>query len=259
MTNKFKIKNREGLEIIGLWEPVENSKGIAIVSHGLGGFKEAEHIEMIAKTFNEQNYSVIRYDTTNAFGESGGNYENATTTNHLHDLEDVIEWAKQQKWWQDNPILAGHSLGGFVSVLYAEAHPEEVKALAPFAPVVSGKLSLEAPAHTKESLAEWKRRGYKEEESASKPGVIKRLKWSHNEDRLKYDTLPEARKLTMPVLLVVGTEDLPCPPKHIKLLYDKLSGPKEFHIIKGAPHTYRNPKHLTEIKEILKNWIKNSL
>jgi len=257
MEEKFEIKNREGLKIVGLFEPVENSRGIVIVSHGLGGFKEQGHIKLFADTFREAGYSVVRYDTTNSDGESGGKMEDATTTNFLHDFEDIIRWAKQQSWWQDNLILSGHSLGSFAAVLYAEDHPEEVEALVPFSTVVSGKLTLKSPAHPKEQIDEWRAKGYREWESVSQPGLIKRLKWSHVEDRLKYNILPKAHNLIMPVLLVVGENDDSVPPEHIKMFYNKLPGPKEFHIIKGAPHTFRSPKHLKEIKEILTKWLKN--
>jgi hypothetical protein len=36
----------------------------------------------------------VLFDTTHSFGESGGNYEDATTTQYYQDLEDVISWAK---------------------------------------------------------------------------------------------------------------------------------------------------------------------
>ncbi|MBI4090138.1 MAG: hypothetical protein HY421_01930 [Candidatus Kerfeldbacteria bacterium] len=88
------------------------------------------------------------------------------------------------------------------------------------------------------------------------PGVIKRLKWSHVADRLKYDLLPNVGKLRMPVLLLVGELDEPTPVKHQQLLYEVLPGPKEVHIIPGAPHTFRDPRHLQHIHRILSAWLK---
>ena len=76
-------------------------------------------------------------------------------------------------------------------------------------------------------------------------------------DRLKYDVLPMASRLYMPVLLIVGENDTSTPPQHVRLLYDTLSGPKEFHIIKGAPHTFLEPEHLAEIEQLFINWIDN--
>ena len=85
---------------------------------------------------------------------------------------------------------------------------------------------------------------------------MKRLKWSHMADRLKYDLLPDAKKLTMPVLLIVGELDDGTPSEHRKLFFDVLPGPKELHIIKGAKHTFVEPQHLEEIKGLFDKWIK---
>ena len=72
----------------------------------------------------------------------------------------------------------------------------------------------------------------------------------------KYDFLETADRLTMPILLIVGEKDESTPVKHQKMLYEKLPGKKEIHIIKDAPHTFRKRKQLRQIKKIMKNWIK---
>lgn len=254
--NKFFITNRKGQKIAVILEAAAPQKGLAFVMHGLGGFKEQPHIEMFADAFRESGFTVVRFDTTNTLGESEGNYENATITSYYADLEDVIRWARTQPFYQEPFVLCGHSLGAICSALYAERHPEEVQALAPVSVVVSGKLSIEAWEKMRsEKLKRWKETGWREEMSNSKPGVMRRLPWSHMEDRLDYDLLPEASKLTMPVLLVVGETDDGTPPEHVRILFDVLPGQKEMHVIKGAPHTFKDPKHLEEIRNILLKWI----
>jgi len=252
---KIIIKNRKNQNIVVVIEKAEKQKGLVFIMHGLGGFKEQLHIELSAKVFRDNHYTVIRFDTTNTFGESDGNYEDATITNYYEDLEDIIAWSKNQEWYEEPFCLAGHSLGGFCITYYAINHIKEVKAIAPSAPVVSGELSLEA--HGKEEIDNWKKTGWKIAESKSKPGIIKKLKWSHMEDRLKYDLLPDANKLTMPVLLTVGENDDSVLPEHEKLLFEKLPGKKEFYIIKDAPHTFREKKHLDEVYQIMDKWIKS--
>lgn len=253
---KETIKNRKNQNIIALIERAEDQKGLAFVMHGLGGFKEQPHLQAMADAFIENSYTVVRFDTTNTLGESDGNYEDATTTNYYEDLEEVIKWAETQGWYREPFVLAGHSLGGISVALFAENHPEKVKAVAPISTVVSGKLSVEVNKRYKpEEFKEWEKTGWGEEESRSKPGVMKRLKWSHIADRLKYDLLPNIDKLTMPVLLIVGENDTDTPPEHQRILYDALSGQRELHIIKGASHTFRDPAHLAEIKQIFHKWI----
>ncbi len=227
------------------------SQGLAFVMHGLGGFKEQPHIRVMAEAFKQKGLTVVTFDTTNSIGESDGKYEDATTTNYYEDLEDVIVWASRQPWYKKPFYLAGHSLGGICTALFSEKYPDKVKALAPISTVVSGKLSTQR-GEKKGELQKWKETGWEIAESESKPGVIKRLPWSHMEDRMKYDLLPEAKKLSMPVLLIVGEHD---EPEIQKILFGALPGPKELHIIKKAPHTFRDTDQLKEIKSIFLNWI----
>jgi pimeloyl-ACP methyl ester carboxylesterase len=256
MEEKLSIKNRKGQKVVALIEkPGHRQKGLVFVMHGLSGFKEQAHIELYAKTFLANDYAAVRFDTTNTFGESDGGYEDATVTNYYEDLEDVIAWAKSQPWYQEPFCLAGSSLGALCVALYAEKFPERVKALAPTSTVVSGMLSMQSEKNSK-LLEEWKRTGWRIENSKSRPGVVKRLKWSHMEDRLKYDLLPNANKLAMPVLFIVGSEDDTTPPEHQKMLYEKIPGRKEMHIIEGAKHTFKEEQHLKEIGAIIDQWIK---
>lgn len=257
---KLKVKNRKEQNIVVLLEEAPSSKGLVFVMHGLSGFKEQKHIVAFADSFKNKNFTVVRFDTTNTFGESEGNYENATVTNYFEDLEDVIKWSKTQSWYKEPFYLIGHSLGALCVILYAEKFPEEVKGLAPISTVVSGKLSIEVKG--KENIEKWEKTGWREEKSESIPGLVKRLKWSHMVDRLKYDVLPEVNKLTMPVLLIVGDRDYGTPLKHQKLLYDKLPGKKELHIIEHADHNFRGEeyeKNLESIKKIFSGWIDKTM
>lgn len=254
---KIFIKNRDGKKIsVLIDQPAGKPVGLAFVVHGLSGFKEEPQIKVMAEAFLGAGYFVVRWDARDTFGESEGNFEDATVTSYYADLEDVVEWAKIQLWYQEPFILAGHSLGGICIGLYAEKYPEKVKALAPISTVVSGKLSLETPRHQRE-YAEWERTGWRITESASRPGIVKKLKWSHIEDRLKYDLLPDAGKLMMSVLLVVGENDESTPPAHQKILYDALPGRKELHIIKNSAHTFQQaPENLPELRTFFDSWIK---
>lgn len=256
MQEKLFIKNRRGQKISVLREQPEAPSGLVFIMHGLGGFKEQPHIQTYAEVFLSNGYAVMRFDTTNSIGESDGAYEDATVTNYYEDLEDVIEWSKKQPWYREPFVLAGHSLGGLCTALYAQNYPERVKAVAPTSTVVSGKLSMETQAY-RNDVEEWKRTGWLAQQSASKPGTTKRLKWSHMEDRLRYDLLSNVARLTMPVLLLVGENDDATPPKHQRILYEHLPGPKELRVIGGASHTFREKSHLEEIRLIFDRWIKS--
>lgn len=251
--NKTAIKNRKGEKIVVVVDKTESPKGLAFVMHGLSGFKEQPHILTFAEAFKEKGFTVVRFDTTNTFGESEGNYENATTTNYYEDLEDVISWAKFQVWYQEHFYLIGHSLGGICILLYAEKNSDEVKGLVPISTVVSGALSIEA--HGEEKINQWKKTGWREEVSSSIPDLVKKLKWNHMVDRMKYDVIPDVDKLTMPVLLIVGENDKSTPIKHQRILFEKLPEKKEIHVLENASHTFKEQKDLLEIKKIMQSWI----
>lgn len=250
------ITNRDNNKISVLVEGPETKGKLVFVMHGLGGNKDQGHIRAMAEAFVETGYTVVSFDTTHTFGESeGGDYEDATITNYFADLEDVIAWAATQSWYIEPFVICGHSLGGISVALFAEKHPEKVKALAPISTVVSGKISLEAHklSANLENLEEWKRDGIRVTKSHDGTKT-KRLKWSHMEDRLKYDLLPLVDKLNMPVLMIVGEKDDPTPLVHQKILYEKLPGKKELHVIKGALHSFYEPHEQAELKELVKAW-----
>lgn len=256
MQEKVEIKNRKNQKIVAVINIPENSKGLAFTLHGLGGFKEQPHIMVLVDALLKNGYTVVNFDATNSIGESGGKYENATMKEHYEDLVDVINWAKTQSWYKEPFILAGHSLGGYAVARYAEDYPKEVKAVFPHAGVVAGELSYKAEEMFEpEKLKAWREIGWTTKISASKPGTELHLPWSHMEERLEHDLRPNASKLTMPVLFVVGENDKACSSGNQKALYDIIPGPKEMHIISSAPHTFKDPEHLAQLKIILSNWL----
>lgn len=75
-------------------------------------------------------------------------------------------------------------------------------------------------------------------------------------ERLNHNLLPNVGKLTMPIIIIVGDQDTSCPPAHQQILFDAIpSINKELVIIKHAPHTFRDIKHLKELKTILSTWL----
>ncbi len=251
---KTTIQNRDQKHIVVVVDEVPDAKGMAIVMHGLSGTKDQPHIKAISDVFVTHGYTTVRFDSTNSFGESDGKPEDATLTNFLSDLEDVAAWVKTQSFYKEPFFLAGHSLGGISVGLFTEKNPELVKGIFFLAPVVSGKLSLEK--FRREDLEKWEKTGWQEEESKNRPGLIKRLKWNHMVDRVKYDLLPEVSKISMPALIVVGERDEKTPPNHQQILFDALSGKKEMHIVTGAPHTFQEEPHVLALKNHLDSWLR---
>lgn len=249
LTERFDLSNRHNEKIKGLINRPKKSKGSAVIVHGLGGHKEEKVLEVIARTFVRHDITAVRFDATNGVGESGGSYENATTTNFIEDLEDVINFARGNAWFPEPYYLSGHSLGSLATLIYAENNPEKVRAIAPIATVVSGALTAEVRG--KAYLKDWEQRGRRRETDPHRLG----LKWSHMLDRMRYDACTNAAVLTMPLLMVVGDQDKHTPVEHQRVLFEHIPHPKEFHIIHGGRHELDNPQHLQQVVTIFSAWL----
>ena len=221
------IPNRDGNQICVVTELGSNKNKLVFLMHGLSGNKEEPHLRAMAEAFIEDGYTVVSWDAVHTFGEStGGQFEDATITNYYSDLEDVISWGSTQEWYVEPFVLCGHSLGGISIALFAEKYPEKIRALAPISTVVNGELRMESKA---DIVDDWKRTGFYTQKRRN--GENKTLKWSHMEDNMLYDITKKASRLTMPVLLVVGSNDTSTKPWHQQVFYDSLSTDKEMHII----------------------------
>lgn len=247
------IKNQNNIDLVVNIEVHERPKGLAFVVHGLGGFKEQIHIKAMIDTFYNAGYTVIAHDAANTLGESGGKMEEATLTNYYEDFLDVVAWAKKQDFYQAPFIVSGHSLGGACAILYASQFPQNVKAIAPISAFIGG----DSYKDTRDAgnLKEWKSKGYRIEESKSKPGVMKKINWSFMEDALTYDLQKDAEHIECPVLLVTGSEDTGTPESSQRLIETAVQGPVEVHIIEGMAHNPRSEEHISELKGILGKWL----
>lgn len=260
-TEKVTIKNRRGLKLVIQVDTPDNPTELVFIAHGQGGFKEQVHVSSYAEVFANNGFRVVRFDATHALGESEGDMIDVTYDSYIEDLEDVINWARTQEWFQEPFSLCGHSMGAQSTAWYAEQHPEQIKYLAPFAPTVNYELWMSTldPQFKKD----WQEKGYKEEISRSK-GVVKKVGWGVAESLKKYDLLPKAKNLNMPVLFMAGEFDQPCPYKNQKVMFDLIpEGKKKFVRIDGVEHSFRDARtgqydeKLDLVKENLDNWLKS--
>lgn len=262
MSQRLTILNRRGLNVRVQIDGPERSSKLVFIAHGQGGYLGQIHINAFAESFLANGYKVVRFDATHALGESDGELHDVTYDTYVSDLEDVIEWAKNQVWFVSPFALCGHSMGAQSTTWYAEYHPEEVSLLLPMAPVVN--YELHASTMTADFLSDWQQKGYKEMASRSKPGVVKRIGWAVEESLKKFDILPLASKLQMPVFMIVGSEDEPCPPKHQRVFINLVgSQKKELIVLEGLEHSYRDAKTgeyglgVERVQALMTDWLKS--
>lgn len=260
-TQRLAIKNRHGLKLVIQVDEPDTPKDLVFIAHGQGGFMRQKHIEAFTEAFLENNFRVVRFDATHSIGESEGDIIDVTYDGYVEDLEDVINWARSQEWFKQPFALCGQSMGAQSTAWYAEQHPEEVKYLAPIAPTVNFDLWVKT-MDSKDRM-DWEEKGYKVEASRSKPGVAKKIGWGVAESLKKFDLIPNADRLTMPILFLAGEFDQPCPIENQMELYERIpSKNKTFIKIAGAEHSFRNAKtqeygkEVQEAKAALSSWLR---
>jgi len=256
--SKVVIQNRRGADLVMVVEQPSQPRGVAVVAHGLGGDKDEPDIKAIADAFREHKFITIRYDASNARGESGGYIEDAKTTTYYDDLTDVVRWAQEQPWFKQPLVLAGHSIGATSAALYAEQHPGSVRGLVLISGVVSGTLHLqEAP---QKAPADWEQTWQQIKSSWEQGRSSGEVNWlPFLIDLLRFNVLKKTSDLSMPVLIIVGEKDELAPVIHQRILYNSLPGPKELQIIPGAGHTLHGEPELSFLKYAIGKWIGGQL
>lgn len=227
---KEKIKNRNKRNIVVVTKVNKNQIGLAIIVHGLGGYKEQAFLENSASCLYSLGYTTIQYDSTNTFGESDGEYEEATVTQYLHDLEDILNWSMEKDWFE-TPLLVGHSLGGLISSLYANEN--KIKALITLNPAIFSK------------------KGKRKDEGVKDPrtGETHFLKKSFITDYVKYDFIETIRSLSVPILTVVSDKDY----NRNKESFDTM----QITIIEDTGHNFKGKEE--EVGESVCSWVKSNV
>lgn len=247
---KIFIKNRKQQNISVIIENENWKWWLVFVMHWLWDNKNSLHIIEYTKPFLDNDFVVIRFDTTNTFWESDWNFENATLTNYFKDLEDVIKWSSNQNFYKEKFILIWHSLWAISSALYSQNNNSKILSLIMISSPINFELSKST--YSIEELKNWEKTWVLIEDWWS---FQVKLKWSYMEDKKKYDLLKNTDKFTMPILIIAWEKDNTTPYKHQKILFDKIQSRKEIYVIKNWPHTFREKIHLNEIKKLLSKWI----
>lgn len=251
------VTNRNNLRLVVQVDANDSSNKLAFVQHGFKGHRHQPHIVAVVEALLECGYRVVSFDTSNSIGESEGRVEDATYDNYIADLEDVIQWAAQQEWYQEPFLLAGHSMGAQSVAWYAAHHPEKVEKLLPLAPPVNYDLYI---ATMGDAGKKWQAAGYKEVMHSS--GLMLRASWNTPQSIERYNLLPVAPNITMPVLNIVGSHDEPCPISSQKQFMARLgSSDQQLSIIDGAQHSYRNAatdqvgSEISQMRTIIARWL----
>lgn len=230
------IKNEKGLKLASIVNyPDENNRYAAvIILHGFTGYKEEPHLEGLAKALAQNGFVAVRFDCSGS-GESDGTFEkDYRMSNYREDIESIYSYISNLEYVDNNKIgILGHSMGGELAVIFAAFHPQ-IKACI----TVSATTTMRAANWIKDVIGEWQKTGWFDKEYSRDGSQIK-IPYSFMEDADKYNSLDYVKKLTSPILVILGTADDVVSPEDTREIFAAANEPKELAEIEGIGHDYK--------------------
>jgi dipeptidyl aminopeptidase/acylaminoacyl peptidase len=262
MEQKVIFENSKGQKLIGILDVPDNIENMqpcpaVIVAHGFKGFKEQPHMDICAKELCKAGFVTLRFDSSNGIGESDGDIFDCDLTGFIDDVKCALDFLTTLSYVDNRRIgLTGHSFGGQAIIITA-SQDKRVKAIVPqcavFLPEFSHSLN--------ENPEEWKREGYKIFKSKSTGRELK-VSYHFYEDRMNYPGEKMKRiasSIEVPTMIIHSENDEAVPLKTAHALFEILTCEKEIHIIKGAPHTFKEPAHLEQVASFVVEWFNKHL
>jgi pimeloyl-ACP methyl ester carboxylesterase len=215
----FSVTTRDGIALDGwLFSPAGPPRAVMVLVHGKD--INRQHFVGAAKRFVDEGVAVVAFDQR-GHGRSTGEFV-TYGAKEVGDLKLVIDVALA-KWGRTLPVVVvGESLGAAVALQTAAVDPRVrvVVAGAAFADLTT-VIDDHAPAILGKAAKA------KAIEVAERAG-----------DFHVADISPErsARSITVPTLLLHGSEDTYLPLRHSLRIYEGLAGPKELVRLEGVDH-----------------------
>lgn len=215
----FSVTTRDGIALDGwLFSPAGEPRAVMVLVHGKD--INRQHFVGAARRFVDEGLAVVAFDQR-AHGRSTGEFV-TYGAKEVGDLKLVIDLALE-KWGRALPVVVvGESLGAAVALQTAAVDPRVrvVVAGAAFADLTT-VVDDHAPAILG---ARGKAKAIEAAERAADFHIA--------------DISPErsARHITVPTLLLHGSEDTYLPLRHTMRIYEALAGPKELVRLEGVDH-----------------------
>ena len=214
------------------------AREIVLIGHGVTGNKDRPFVVALAEGLAKAGIPVIRFSFSGN-GASQGKFSESTISKEVEDLGAVIEAVKDREI-----CYIGHSMGGAVGVLRA-AKDARIKAL----------VSLAGMVHTK-AFAEREFGMVKPGEGFMWDDTNCPLSQTYMEDMARIGSVVEqGTKISVPWLLVHGTEDDVVPLQDSVDIFDKAKEPKQLVKLPGANHVFSGEHTAPMIEEVVK-WVK---
>lgn len=254
--NNLHIPNSIGGEIAAIIEyPDESSDKLAVLCPGFLDTKDYAHLETLGRDLAEHGYTAVRFDPTGTW-ESSNSLDQYTLSQYLQDVRSVIDYASQRKAYT-NVCIAGHSIGGLVSILYAAKEPRIATVVSIMSPYAYVRPNRE---DERGETSNWAKSGFHHSErDVVRSKEIRKfdVPYSFVRDSRQYNALDAIGHIHVPVLLIGGEKDEHVPPEYMNMLYERANSPKKIAILGNADHNYRfHPDKIQRVNQEILTFLK---
>ena len=236
--------------------PEGSVRGTVLLMHGLAAWKEQQTIVVIAEAMVSAGYQVLTFDGADALRGPDASYWNSTTTGFIADLEDVVEYARQQDWYSAPLLFAGHSLGALCVVHFARIHPDTATKLLLVAPAISWRLDRSDRIVSRIRWTAKVVQIVKKKERATGEKFFNPLYPPWILDYFKYDTRKDAPHVHLPTLIISAGDDLIVAGPAAQATLTALFPNARQKVVPHASHIF--DKHEEELADTIKEWLTSS-
>jgi dipeptidyl aminopeptidase/acylaminoacyl peptidase len=249
MKEKVFFENSSGVKLCGILSnpTAEKAKPIVILCHGFFRSKDSKTYVGLERILNEEGISTFRFDFF-GHGESGGKFEEVTTSEAVDDVLGAIKFLKESGYKKIG--LMGSSFGGMASIL-AASRVDDLYVLALKSPV-SDYSSLFQDHQNEQEVKKIKEKGFTYITDIE--GKKRRLNISFFIDAQKADAYEAAKKIKIPALIVHGDKDDSVPVEQSQRTASLMENCR-LEVIEGADHGYSNEAHYKEMLDLISGFI----
>jgi alpha-beta hydrolase superfamily lysophospholipase len=237
------IRNSQGEKIDYTYHEGDvDSKNIVVIGHGVTGNKDRPFVVALGEALGAAGVNALRFSFTGN-GDSEGRFQDCTISKETADLGAVLDALEGR-----NVCYAGHSMGGAVGVKRA-ASDDRIKQLISLAGMVdTAKFAqTEFGEETPDEGCMW------EEKSCP-------LSSAFMNDMAEIGTVVElGAEISVPWLLIHGTEDDVVLIQDSHDIFAKANEPKELCVIEGCSHVFSEAAHAQAMIEKVVAWVKVQL
>jgi len=213
---------------------------LVIIGHGVTGNKDRPWAEALASAIAASGTPALRFSFSGN-GGSEGEFRDSTISKEVQDLNAVIDAASAAGY--DDIVYAGHSMGGAVGVLSAAQDPRIKRLISLAGMVYTEKFArVEFGDAVPDQGFMWD-----DEDCPLSTTFV------HDMNAIG-DVLDRAAQITVPWLLIHGSEDDVVPIQESRDILGKAGGPAEFVELPGSNHVFADAAQQPMVDAVLR-WL----